>query len=263
MQNKYIGDKGDFGKYLLLKKLCGDKLHLGVNWCLVPDDFDNQDNNDGKFTSYLHENAESSIYSNVDSELFKKLQELLKSGKRCISFVERFNILPSNTYFFSELISSGTYRYIWHDKSLKQLESCDVIFYDPDNGLEVKSCGKLSSNAVKYVFYDEIRDTFRAGKSIIIYQHTNRGKNVVKQIESRVKELVNCLLIPVKSISVVYSGLGTSRYFMIIKQSKSKHIDNINRAILEIEEDNRFRGILKVVRNITYDEKTNRVTVEF
>lgn len=43
MQNRYVGDVGDFGKYHLLKALCrGDDgkaaLSLGVVWYLVPDE---------------------------------------------------------------------------------------------------------------------------------------------------------------------------------------------------------------------------------
>ena len=31
MQNSYVGDIGDFGKYALLNALAGDELRLGVN----------------------------------------------------------------------------------------------------------------------------------------------------------------------------------------------------------------------------------------
>lgn len=38
MQNCYVGDIGDFGKYGLLKALGGDDLRLGVVWYLNPDE---------------------------------------------------------------------------------------------------------------------------------------------------------------------------------------------------------------------------------
>ena len=55
MQDQYVGDIGDFGKYGLLRHLTGIQtprlktLRLGVVWYLFPDG----GNNDGKFTKYL------------------------------------------------------------------------------------------------------------------------------------------------------------------------------------------------------------------
>lgn len=59
MQNRYVGDIGDFGKYHLLKSLCSgndDKgdLSLGVVWYLVPDENHNED---GKHIRYLEQSA--------------------------------------------------------------------------------------------------------------------------------------------------------------------------------------------------------------
>ena len=38
MQDRYVGDIGDFGKYGLLRALCGRDLYLGVVWYLIPDE---------------------------------------------------------------------------------------------------------------------------------------------------------------------------------------------------------------------------------
>lgn len=57
LQNRYVGDVGDFGKYHLLKVLSqgqgtgeGVSLSLGVVWYLVPDESHNAD---GKHIRYL------------------------------------------------------------------------------------------------------------------------------------------------------------------------------------------------------------------
>ena len=45
----------------------------------------------------------------------------------------------------------------------------DLVFFDPDNGLEVKSAkGRRRS---KYVLLDEVADHYGAGRSVLIYQH--------------------------------------------------------------------------------------------
>jgi hypothetical protein len=47
----------------------------------------------------------------------------------------------------------------------------DLVFFDPDNGLEVKSVLKGRKRSNKYVLLDEIADQYRAGRSTLIYQH--------------------------------------------------------------------------------------------
>jgi len=37
MQDKYVGDIGDFGKYALLKSLAKRDVPLGIVWCLTND----------------------------------------------------------------------------------------------------------------------------------------------------------------------------------------------------------------------------------
>ena len=48
MQNRYVGDVGDFGKYALLRRIGKAGLSLGVNWYLTPDE---SHNSNGKYTS--------------------------------------------------------------------------------------------------------------------------------------------------------------------------------------------------------------------
>jgi hypothetical protein len=51
MQNRYVGDVGDFAKYGLLRQLTmDDQLHLGVIWYLFDDE---THNSDGRHVTYL------------------------------------------------------------------------------------------------------------------------------------------------------------------------------------------------------------------
>ena len=52
MQDLYIGDIGDYGKYGLLRAVTAAGFRLGVNWYrVVPHGRSKQD--DGKYTQYL------------------------------------------------------------------------------------------------------------------------------------------------------------------------------------------------------------------
>ncbi|MBW6482748.1 MAG: hypothetical protein K0B10_06780 [Vicingaceae bacterium] len=227
MQDRYVGDIGDFGKYLLLKTLCQNKIKLGVNWCFVnPKNTPKEMNkNDGKYIGYLYQkNKNHAFFKQADENLILQLREIVKPNNRTIASIEKSNILPLGTMFVNEEIPVGTKRFSWHAKSLETFKDCDIIFYDPDNGLEITSCGKLHRYAVKYVFYDEIRDTYSKGKSIIIYQHTNMSKPINEQINVRLNQLDE-IGIPKENISVIQSKVGISRFYLIIKQRKKDLIE--------------------------------------
>ncbi len=235
MQDRYVGDEGDFVKFYLLNNLCETNLRLGVNWCLVTDE---NHNKDGKFVSYLSDKHHP--FNNIDSRLFEKLKEIVHGVNKNVECIEKSEILPSQTLYFSEKILADTARFQWHDSSVQHLQPCDIVFYDPDNGLEIGSIGKLHQKAIKYIYFDEIRDTFKNGKSIVIYQHTNRTSNSETQIESRIKQLSSCLSISKNDINVIYSGHGTARYFLIIKQKQ--HVNAIDKNIKPF--DNKFLKLI-------------------
>lgn len=227
MQDRYVGDIGDFGKYLLLKTLCQNKIKLGVNWCFVDPGYTPKEmnKNDGKYIGYLYQkNKNHTFFKQADENLILQLKDIIESNNRTIISIEKSNILPLGTMFVNEEIPVGTKRFNWHAKSLETLKGCDIIFYDPDNGLEIPTCGKLHRDAVKYVYYDEIRDTYSKGKSIIIYQHTNRSKTLKTQINERVLQLKE-IGISENTISVIYSKIGISRFYIIIKQQKNDLVE--------------------------------------
>lgn len=173
MQNRYVGDVGDFGKYGLLRSLFKDTdKRLGVNWYLVPDE---THTNDGKHIDYLNKPA----FRSCDPVLFDQLQQLVSKGQRDVSFVERSGLLPPGTVFFSTTVPSGQqgyHRYDWFSKSLHALKGCDALFLDPDNGLEVASVSSGSDKLGKYVLYQDIAKYYRAGFSLIVYNHRDRSK---------------------------------------------------------------------------------------
>jgi hypothetical protein len=54
------------------------------------------------------------------------------------------------------------------------ISGCDLVFFDPDNGLEVRSVRKGRKKSSKYLYWDELRDAFQAGASVLVYQHFKR-----------------------------------------------------------------------------------------
>jgi hypothetical protein len=181
MQNRYVGDIGDFGKYGLLRAIFKNSdLRLGINWCFFPDE---SGTNDGKHISYLlDEKKNHEIFRECDRELYDRLKDIVRPkrinenevksyGRRSIIAVEKGSILPVD----------------FHSKR-KEVD-WDVVFFDPDNGLEIKSCGELCKKAKKYVFYKELEKYYKAGKSLIIYQHRTRENS--EKYGDRIKGIVS------------------------------------------------------------------------
>jgi hypothetical protein len=234
MQNNYVGDGGDFGKYLLLKKLAQNEVQVGINWCFVePQKV--AINNDGKFIEYLKDRA--TVLSQIDDDLFQKLKTIVDTKNRNIRAVNT-DILPiiHIKSHFDEPIPLGEEREKWHTKSLSQLDNCKIFFYDPDNGLEVSSVEnkKGTSKLVKYVFFDEICKTYNdAHKSIVIYQHANRQCGVEQQIKDRIRQVADHLQITDTNIRSHRSSVGSSRFFLIIARDEHRGIIESNLSTID------------------------------
>ena len=172
MQNRYTGDIGDFGKLGLLRQLSRTGLSIGVNWYLTPDE---THNSDGRHIGYL----KNDTFRACDEQLWSVLGHIVDSGKRQVSALERPDILRA--IFYSQILDfSGAskaerqaLRWEWHNRAMQQLQNCDIIFVDPDNGLIVPSAeGTFKSN--KFVLPFELAEYYRAGASVVYYQHKAR-----------------------------------------------------------------------------------------
>ena len=107
MQNRYVGDIGDFGKYGLLRALAGDPLRLGVVWYLFPDEPPKEPGKgDGKFIDYLcHPKRRDSKLRDCDPELYCALREIVLVKKdRKVVRVQESGIL-NNTLYYDRCLS--------------------------------------------------------------------------------------------------------------------------------------------------------------
>jgi hypothetical protein len=180
MQNRYVADVGDFGKYGLLRWIARANLRLGVNWYLTPDESHNQD---GKHLSYLKN--EIAGFKECDEALFRCLFEIVENDLRAVESVRKANILPADTVFYNEVLDlsmetqhaeRSRLRQVWHKRALQSLENCEIIFLDPDYGLEVSSVTLTSRKGNKYVGCNELEDYFVRQKSVILYNHRERKR---------------------------------------------------------------------------------------
>jgi len=181
VRDEYVGDIGDFGKYILLKELSAhDGIRLGVNWYynMRPE---------GAHAYLSSSNKDE--FRRLDRELFGQMQDVVHPYKRTVRQIEQSGILPNATLYYREPIPSSATkpairekeRMGWFEDSLKALAGADVVFLDPDNGIpyprqdnsniEVPRIGKGNRDAVRYAYADEIKTYYDRGKSVIVYSH--------------------------------------------------------------------------------------------
>ena len=173
MKNQYFGDIGDYGKYGLLRFLCGIGLSVGVNWYLTTND----GRTDGCHTEYL-ENTAMRAY---DPELFNFLKSAAGKTGKSVAEIE-YSSLLRDVRFFNELMDFDSIidyrkraeaRDRWHERALNTLSNCELVFADPDNGLSERK-KPTQKDAQKFILPNEIRDYFSRGQQVVYYHHRPR-----------------------------------------------------------------------------------------
>lgn len=166
MKNQYFGDVNDYRKYGLLRAISLDSdWNLLVAWMLTPDD----GSGDGGFRSYLEA---PDTWERYDYPLFKGLADLLGSAPQpSVFLIEGSGLLPRASYYSAVVPDTRWERDSWRDGLLRAAKDVDLVFLDPDNGIEVPSKPVGRKGSSKYVRWDEIKGLWNAGSSLLIYQH--------------------------------------------------------------------------------------------
>lgn len=193
MRDQFVGDIGDFGKYGMLRYLCGvtgpkmdNPMNLGVVW------HRNESGSvDGNKIGYLNvSDSNDSLYRECDKILYDTLQRLVGESlisrtKRNIDQIEQSICLSYDTKFYDvpELINDHS---DWR---------MDTIFFDPDNGiaLRIKSNKEIElqfdTNSREHVSLRELQRFAKQGCSLIIYQHSIRTSDWIKKIAEELEKI--------------------------------------------------------------------------
>jgi hypothetical protein len=166
MKVQYFGDVNDYRKFVLLRTLAEvGRFRVGVCWMLTEADGSGHRDNRG----YLRQVDQWRRY---DPALFAALASApamptIEDLRR----VESEALIPDAT-FFNDFTPNGlAERGPYHRACMNTFKACELTFFDPDNGLEVKSTAKGRKWSSKYAYLDEIADHYAAGRSILLYQH--------------------------------------------------------------------------------------------
>ncbi len=250
MQNRYAGDIGDYGKFSLLRCLFNTTTYkLGVIWYLFPDENHNQD---GCHIEYLQKKE----FTTRDTELCSTLQRVVENT-RSVHALERANLLQSGTVYYSDPLNfhlenpsqtafdkeaRANKRDIWLKNAIEVSLTCDSLFLDPDNGLEIKSSAKMNQlKSGKFAYYSEIQRLNIGKNTCVVYHHLNRHRDHgthENQIITKISELREKVSPSGKIFALRFRPKSPRAFFILT--SKKIEVDIQNR--LEIFHENEPRA---------------------
>jgi hypothetical protein len=200
MKNQYFGDINDYLKYGLLRCFANAGLRAGVCWMLTPDD----GRSDGRKIDYL---MKPHLWREYDPSLFDALAKAVRNQKRHVRHAHKPSLLP-NALFFDELVPANRpLREGWLTKALNKLARADLLFFDPDNGIEVQSKPSGSPGSCKYLYWDEIRRAWTQESSLLIFQHfprQNREQYTSRLARELREHLSDGEVVPLITSNVLY-----------------------------------------------------------
>jgi len=169
VKNQYYGDVNDYRKYGLLRCLARDPgFIVGVCWMLTSDDR----RTDGRLISYA---VDPKRWRSYDPPLFDSLSAVLASGrKRDVSLASKAGLIPGALFFEQLLPNNRASREAYFSEMLRVLAPASLIFFDPDNGLEVRSKRPGTRGSCKYLYWSELEGAYSDGHSVLVYQHFPR-----------------------------------------------------------------------------------------
>jgi hypothetical protein len=235
MQDKYAGDIGDFGKFILLRQLqlmAGRQLRVGINWYRVTKL--ELGSNDGKHTAYLDVGrSDAPLFYACDQALLDNLRSLVTGGRRSIRELEQSCLLSDGALYFSDPVPYGapslavrvSQRNDWFERSMRALEPAKILFLDPDNGIQTAKVKKTHARSIKYAFADEIQEYCRSDRIVIVYNHRDHSPS--SQYAKRFSDLAQALGNH-SIVRVLHFGSFSARdYVFIYRSHHSTIVDRV------------------------------------
>jgi hypothetical protein len=209
MKNQYFGNGNDYSKYGILRIFCDCfPSDIAVCWMLTPDD----STTDGtQHRNYIHQPEK---YRHCNPYVFDQLRELILDHKANDVSHARKVIGKQNLKFIDTILKDDKKSRLEYFEMVKrETANCDLIFFDPDNGMSPKTVRKGNKDSSKYLFWDELADTYNVQrKSILLYQHWPRRERdaFVRECVEKIKEHTNAY--------EVYSLRDTMVVYFLIPQ---------------------------------------------
>ena len=239
MQDRYVGDIGDFANNGLLRALFGKPgeecigLKLGIVWCRNEGD---PGSRDGNRIDYLNiSDSNDSLYRKCDEKLYEELQKLVGKSlvsrtKRKIDQIKWKPILPDGTQHYDAPVPIGE-RNDWLKGALEKTVTSDVIFFNPDKGMALNIKKVVSHRRVvglvqttespEHISISDLDGFAKRGQSLVIYQHNPRAREWIADIAKKLKKGLSTKHHP-RVWALRWRGIQSRAYFIVAQTEKHK-----------------------------------------
>lgn len=203
MQDRYVADVGDFGKFQLFRYLFNHKespldgKELAQIWFMHGGE--GEENNDGRHIDYFERMVGSDEY------LEHSLMDLIMRDKREVTELEALKLLKNAKFYYEKVPKALEDRYLWLNIALTFANKSQIVAVAPDNGMALK-CNRAEKRFEfltldkhyrqkvyphKYIFADEVSYFYRLPylEVCVVYQHLSRCFPHDEQIESLLNAL--------------------------------------------------------------------------
>ena len=204
MKKQYFGDITDFYKFFFLKNIIGEYT-LGIHWCMTPDD----GSNDGKSKV-----RKKPTLKDIDGELYDILVE-----KEFANIQTKY--FGKNVKYYGELLEHYFMEYAYEVNAFDALKSQEIIFFDPDNGIETPSTKMSKRN--KFVSYRTMAKYWNNNNSLIIFQHKDRERNSLKAKKANLMQCLKC-----KETNILIVNTKKVYYICLINEKHKNIVANIH-----------------------------------
>ena len=176
MQDRFVGDVKDFGKYGLLRFLCGitgppmnSRPNLGVIWL-----FNDDGESGGDSLGYLFRRFPA---AQCDRILYHELRRLLRQDKRRVAEIQKAGFLPLNAEdsFIEAVPHDETPGWEWIEHACEGMaDDVNLVFLDPDTGI----LPNYPANGLhEYVHFNGLMCCLENNRSVVAYQNASRNPN--------------------------------------------------------------------------------------
>lgn len=230
MQDRCAGDVGDFFKLGLLRWLVAPTPYvlperLGVIWFRVADD--SADRHDGEVEYLDRSSATGQELRPLDANLYDRLGRLVAAGDRSIGALVSSGVLPADTVTYDrELTFAGlspndragrlVCRERWFHDAMAAVDTCSLVFVDPDNELphDSRAVPSCRDHAEKRAHLSEIGRLLERGQSVVASHYVDPSEAIPPQALAEMDDLHRAL--GVDPLAVVRASRRTTQLFVVI-----------------------------------------------
>jgi hypothetical protein len=172
VRDQYAGDVSDVIKFAFLRALAGRDRTLGIAWYSAA-------GHDGRTDGRHLEWRDEPKWKALDPQLHAGLSAL---RERSIAALEGLPIWPKDTVFHREPVPANAARNAWAEQMRVTLDSANLLFLDPDNG--------LGETGVKHATFSEAEMLRRLGRAIVVITFPGRSAThevLVRKLHDRLR----------------------------------------------------------------------------